>query len=141
MIRSRQNVVAVPAVRRLDAYWEESMTESRIYKRLLVVVLMYAFTVLVSPASAQQDGADDRPLTQKEFAEFLEEYRSFKADVGKLQEETYLRRPRSVRVDKEFRLFVADYESYRIQIYQKDAIPLDQETMAASIRNPTLATT
>ncbi len=62
-------------------------------------------------------------------------------EMGRLEEETYLRRPRSVRVDKEFRLFVADYESYRIQIYQKDAIPLDQETMAAPIRNPTLATT
>ena len=62
-------------------------------------------------------------------------------EMGKLQQETYLRRPRSVRVDNEFRLFVADYESYRIQIYQKDAIPLGQETMAASMRNPTLATT
>ena len=62
-------------------------------------------------------------------------------EMGKLQQETYLRRPRSVRVDKEFRLFVPDYESYRIQIYQKDAIPLDEETMAAPIRNPTLATT
>ena len=62
-------------------------------------------------------------------------------EMGKIQEETYLRRPRSVRVDKEFRLFVPDYESYRIQIYQKDAIPLDEETMAGSIRNPTLSTT
>ncbi len=62
-------------------------------------------------------------------------------EMGKLQQEIYLRRPRSVRVDQEFRLFVADYESYRIQIYQKDAIPLDQETMAAPMRNPTLATT
>jgi len=62
-------------------------------------------------------------------------------EMGRIQQEIYLRRPRSVRIDQEFRLFVADYESYRIQVYQKDAIPLDQETMAASIRNPTLATT
>ena len=62
-------------------------------------------------------------------------------EMGKLEQEKYLRRPRSVRVDKEFRLFVADYESYRIQIYQKDAIPLNEETMAGPIRNPTLATT
>ena len=67
--------------------------------------------------------------------------------VGRLQsrldmeQETLLRRPRSVRVDSDFRLFVADYESYRIQIYQKDAIPLDQDTMATTPRNPTLATT
>ena len=62
-------------------------------------------------------------------------------EMGRIQQEIYLRRPRSVRIDQEFRLFVADYESYRIQVYQKDAIPLDRETMAASIRNPTLATT
>jgi len=62
-------------------------------------------------------------------------------EMGKLEQEKYLRRPRSVRVDSEFRLFVPDYESYRIQIYAKDAIPLDQDTMAAPIRNPTLATT
>jgi len=62
-------------------------------------------------------------------------------EMGRLEHEKYLRRPRSVRVDKEFRLFVPDYESYRVQIYMKDAIPLDEETMAAPIRNPTLATT
>jgi hypothetical protein len=62
-------------------------------------------------------------------------------EMGKLEQEKYLRRPRSVRVDQEFRLFIPDYESYRIQIYQKDAIPLDEETMAATPRNPTLATT
>ena len=32
-------------------------------------------------------------------------------EMGKLEEEKYLRRPRSVRVDKEFRLFIPDYES------------------------------
>ena len=62
-------------------------------------------------------------------------------EMGKLEQETLLRRPRSVRVDSDLRLFVADYESYRIQIYQKDAIPLDEDTMAAAPRNPTLATT
>jgi len=62
-------------------------------------------------------------------------------EMGKLEEEKYLRRPRSVRVDKEFRLFIPDYESYRVQIYMKDAIPLDEDKMAAPIRNPTLATT
>ena len=62
-------------------------------------------------------------------------------EIGKLEEETLLRRPRSVRVDSEFRLFVADYESYRIQVYQKDAIPLDEDTLAVAPRNPTLATT
>ena len=62
-------------------------------------------------------------------------------EMGKLEEEKYLRRPRSVRVDNQFRLFIPDYESYRVQIYEKDAIPLNEETMAAPPRNPTLATT
>ncbi|MCH9034525.1 MAG: hypothetical protein IID42_08475, partial [Planctomycetes bacterium] len=63
------------------------MTEARIYKRLAVVVLTCASAVLVSPVSAQQDGAGDTPLSREEFARFLEEYRSFKVDVGKLHEE------------------------------------------------------
>ena len=62
-------------------------------------------------------------------------------EMGKLEQEKYLRRPRSVRIDSEFRLFVPDYESYRVQVYQKDAIPLDEDTMAMPPRNPTLAPT
>ena len=41
-------------------------------------------------------------------------------ETGRLEHERYLRRPRSVRIDSEFRLFIPDYESYRIQVYQKD---------------------
>ena len=62
-------------------------------------------------------------------------------EVGRLEQEQYLRRPRSVRIDDEFRLFIADYESYRIQIYQKDAIELDETQFAAPLRNPTLEVT
>ena len=62
-------------------------------------------------------------------------------EVGRLEQEQYLRRPRSVRVDNEFRLFIADYESYRIQVYQKDAIPLDETQFAVPLRNPTLEVT
>ena len=62
-------------------------------------------------------------------------------EIGRLEQEQYLRRPRSVRVDDEFRLFIADYESYRIQVYQKDAIPLDDTQFAAPLRNPTLEVT
>ena len=62
-------------------------------------------------------------------------------EMGRLEQEKYLRRPRSVRIDSEFRLFVADYQSYRVQVYQKEAITLDETTMAAPIRNPTLSTT
>ena len=62
-------------------------------------------------------------------------------EEGRLEQEQYLRRPRSVRVDDEFRLFIADYESYRIQIYQKDAIPLHETQYSAPLRNPTLEVT
>ena len=62
-------------------------------------------------------------------------------EMGKLEQEKYLRRPRSVRVDSEFRLFIPDYESYRVQIYQKDFIELDETQFAAPLRNPTLEVT
>jgi DNA-binding beta-propeller fold protein YncE len=62
-------------------------------------------------------------------------------EMGRLEKEKYLRRPRSVRVDDELRLFIPDYESYRVQIYQKDAIPLDETQFAAPLRNPTLEVT
>lgn len=62
-------------------------------------------------------------------------------EAGTLEQEQYLRRPTSVRIDQEFRLFITDNESYRIQIYQKDAIPLDETQFAAPLRNPTLEVT
>lgn len=62
-------------------------------------------------------------------------------EMGRLEKEKYLRRPRSVRIDDQLRLFIPDYESYRIQIYQKDAILLDETQFAAPLRNPTLEVT
>jgi len=62
-------------------------------------------------------------------------------ETGRLEQEQYLRRPRSVRIDDAFRLFIADYESYRIQVYQKDVIELDETQFAAPLRNPTLEVT
>ena len=52
-----------------------------------------------------------------------------------------LRSPRSVRVDATGRLFIPDYASFRIQIYQKDAIPLDETQIAEPLRSPTLQVT
>jgi hypothetical protein len=46
--------------------------------------------------------------------------------------------PRSVRVDGEGRMFVADYRCSRVQIYQKDAIPLDKSQIWAPVRAPSL---
>ena len=62
-------------------------------------------------------------------------------EMGRLEDEKYLRRPRSVRIDNEFRLFIPDYESYRVQIYQKDVIELDRTQFAAPLRNVTLEVT
>ena len=62
-------------------------------------------------------------------------------ETGRLEHERYLRRPRSVRIDSEFRLFIPDYESYRIQVYQKDFIELDATQYSAPLRNPTLEVT
>ncbi len=62
-------------------------------------------------------------------------------EMGKIENEKYLRRPRSVRIDDEFRLFIPDYESYRVQIYQKDVDILDETQFAAPLRNPTLEVT
>ena len=52
-----------------------------------------------------------------------------------------LRSPRSVRVDASGRMFIPDYASFRIQIYQKDAIPLDETQIAEPLRSPTLQVT
>jgi DNA-binding beta-propeller fold protein YncE len=62
-------------------------------------------------------------------------------DIANLEQEKYLRSPRSVRVDDEGRMYVPDYKSYRVQVYQKEAIPLDEHEMAPPVRSPTLQTT
>lgn len=62
-------------------------------------------------------------------------------ESGRLEDEKYLRKPRSVRIDSEFRLFIPDYESYRVQIYKKDFIELDNTQFAPALRNPTLEVT
>ena len=59
-------------------------------------------------------------------------------EMGSIEQEKYLSRPRSVRIDDDFRLFIPDYERYRIQIYEKDVIPLDNTQFADALRNPTL---
>ena len=63
------------------------MTESQTYKRTRIVVLVCAWTVLASSASAQQDGNGNKPVTREEFRRFLEEYKQLKTDVAELQEE------------------------------------------------------
>jgi len=61
-------------------------------------------------------------------------------NIANLEREKYLRSPRSVRVDDEGRMYIPDYKSYRVQVYQNEAIPLDEHEMARPVRSPTLQT-
>ncbi|MCH8866903.1 MAG: hypothetical protein IID58_08640 [Proteobacteria bacterium] len=63
------------------------MTESRTYKLAVAVVSMAAFAAWASPAAAQPDRAEEKPVTRSEFTRFLNDYKQLKADVATLQEE------------------------------------------------------
>ena len=47
--------------------------------------------------------------------------------------------PSAVRVDGEGKMYVTDHGTYRIQIYQKEAIPLDPNQIEAPMRSPRLS--
>jgi hypothetical protein len=38
-------------------------------------------------------------------------------------------------------MYIPDYKSYRVQVYQNEAIPLDEHEMAPPVRSPSLQTT
>ncbi len=59
-------------------------------------------------------------------------------EMGSLELEKRLAGPRSVRVDDEGHMYVADYDCYRIQIYKKEAYALGEEMVAPPLRAPTL---
>ena len=59
-------------------------------------------------------------------------------DMADLEPQKYLRRPRSVVVDDDYTMFVCDSESYRVQVYQKDAVALASDQIAPVIRAPVL---
>ena len=58
-----------------------------------------------------------------------------------LEAQKRFRNPRSVRLDEQGRMYVADYGSFRIQIYQKDVVPLSEGEIDVPLRAPTLFTT
>jgi DNA-binding beta-propeller fold protein YncE len=62
-------------------------------------------------------------------------------EMAKLEETRRFRAPISVKVDDEYRMFVPDYGGHRIQIYKKNAIPLNEDQVAPPLRNPVLFTT
>ncbi len=62
-------------------------------------------------------------------------------DMSRLEAGRRLRGPISVRVDDEGHLFIPDFGSHRIQIYKKEAYPLEEHQIAPLPRNPSLLTT
>jgi DNA-binding beta-propeller fold protein YncE len=61
-------------------------------------------------------------------------------EMASLEPQKRLRDPRSVRVDAQGRMYVADYGSYRVQIYQKEAIALEPDQISPPMRSPSLLT-
>src|SRR5207302_4723388 len=61
-------------------------------------------------------------------------------EMANLEPQKRFRGPKSVRVDAQGRMYVADYGSYRVQIYQKEAIPLDPDQLAPPLRSPSMMT-
>ncbi|HIF13797.1 MAG TPA: hypothetical protein EYQ82_12510 [Dehalococcoidia bacterium] len=59
-------------------------------------------------------------------------------DMAKLEPQRALRRPKSVVVGEDGRMYVTDTDSYRVQVYQKEVIPLDATQIAPPLRSPTL---
>lgn len=62
-------------------------------------------------------------------------------DMANIEPQKRLRSPRSVRVDSQGRMFIPDYGSFRVQVYQKDAVPLSEEQVIEMPRSPTLQVT
>ena len=59
-------------------------------------------------------------------------------DMSNLEPQKLLRRPKAVVVDADGLMYVADSDSYRVQVYQKEAIALEPSQMAPPMRSPTL---
>ena len=62
-------------------------------------------------------------------------------DASFLEPQKRLRGPISVTVDGQGRMYIPDFGSHRIQIYQKESYPLEEAQIAAPLRSPTLSTT
>jgi len=62
-------------------------------------------------------------------------------EMADLEPQKRLRSPKSVRVDAEGRLYIPDFGSYRVQIYQKDVVRLSDQEIIPPLRSPSLQTT
>lgn len=61
-------------------------------------------------------------------------------EMCNLEPQKRFRSPKSVRVDDQGRMFVPDYGSYRVQVYQKEAIELTPEQITPPMRSPSMLT-
>ncbi|MDP7627954.1 MAG: NHL repeat-containing protein [SAR202 cluster bacterium] len=59
-------------------------------------------------------------------------------DMADLEVQKRLRNPRSVAIDEKGRLYIPDYRSFRVQIYQNEVIPLDETQFAKPRRSRSL---
>jgi len=62
-------------------------------------------------------------------------------DMANLEQTRPFRSPAGIRVDDEFRMYVADFGAHRIQVYKKEAYPLTEIEIFPEFASPTLATT
>ena len=62
-------------------------------------------------------------------------------EMADLEPQKRLRSPRAVTVDDDGRMFIPDFASFRVQVYQKEAIPLTEGQISPPVRSPALQTT
>ena len=61
-------------------------------------------------------------------------------EMAELAPQKRLCRPRAVRVDDHGRLYIADYQRFRVQVYQKQAVPLSVDQLAPPLTAPQIKT-
>ena len=61
-------------------------------------------------------------------------------EMAELEPQKRLRRPKAVRVDAHGRMYIADYQRFRVQVYQKQAIPLGADQLAPALSAPQIKT-
>ena len=89
----------------------------------------------------------DRFIGDATLSKLAREYMMSNAKPNRLREmsvlepQKRLRGPRSVELDAEGRMFVPDYMSFRVQVYQKEVIPLGPSGINPPFRSPTLQVT
>ena len=59
-------------------------------------------------------------------------------DIADLEIQKRLINPRLVAIDEKGRLYIPDYRSFRVQIYQNEVIPLDATQFAKPRRSRSL---